>query len=80
MMFLLEIKDVKVDTSLLNLILDGVGALVGIVGAAWAVWGLVQLGFQFFGERDGSGMKAALNHMMGGAIIAAAGTALVALL
>ncbi|GEM_PF-6507304 len=80
MMFLLEIKDVKVDTTLLNLILDGVGALVGIVGAAWAVWGLVQLGFQFFGERDGSGMKAALNHMMGGAIIAAAGTALVALL
>lgn len=80
MMFLLEIKDVKFDTTLLNLILDGVGALVGIVGAAWAVWGLVQLGFQFFGERDGSGMKAALNHMMGGAIIAAAGTALVALL
>ena len=80
MMFLLEIKDVKVDTTLLNLILDGVGALVGIVGAAWAVWGLVQLGFQFFGERDGSGMKAALNYMMGGAIIAAAGTALVALL
>ena len=80
MMFLLEIKDVKVDTTLLNLILAGVGALVGIVGAAWAVWGLVQLGFQFFGERDGSGMKAALNHMMGGAIIAAAGTALVALL
>ena len=80
MMFLLESKDVKVDTTLLNLILDGVGALVGIVGAAWAVWGLVQLGFQFFGERDGSGMKAALNHMMGGAIIAAAGTALVALL
>ena len=80
MVFLLEIKDVKVDTTLLNLILDGVGALVGIVGAAWAVWGLVQLGFQFFGERDGSGMKAALNHMMGGAIIAAAGTALVALL
>ena len=80
MMFLLEIKDVKFDTTLLNLILDGVGALVGIVGAVWAIWGLVQLGFQFFTERDGTGMKAALNHMMGGALIAAGGTALIALL
>ena len=80
MMFLLEVKDVKFDTTLLNLIFDGVGALIGIGGAAWAIWGLVQLGLQFFGDRDGSGMKAALNHMMGGAIIAAAGTALIALL
>ena len=80
MMFLLEIKDVKFDTTLLNLILDGLGALIGIGGAVWAVWGLVQLGIQFFGERDGSGMKTALNHMMGGAIIAAAGTALIAVL